>query len=97
MTRRYGSGRFSPQRLSGGWTPAHPGLFRSSDVIRRVGPFKTDYRIAGDYEFIIRAFHGHQLNYKHLPRVMVKMRAGGISNSSWRNRLLLNMEVCTRL
>ncbi len=93
MTRRYRSGRFSPQRLSWGWMPAHPGLFLSSDVIRRVGAFKTDYRIAGDYEYIIRAFHGHQLNYKHLPRVMVKMQAGGISNSSWRNRLLLNMEV----
>lgn len=93
MTRRYRSDRFSPQHLSWGWMPAHPGLFLTRKVVQRVGKFKTDYLIAGDYEYAIRTFHGHDLHYKHLPSVVVNMQAGGISNSSWRNRLLLNREV----
>jgi hypothetical protein len=93
MTRRYRSDRFSPQHLSWGWMPAHPGLFLTREVVRRVGQFKTDYRIAGDYEYVVRTFHGHDLHYEHLPSVVVNMQAGGISNSSWRNRLLLNREV----
>jgi hypothetical protein len=93
MTRRYRSDRFSPQHLSWGWMPAHPGLFLTREVVQRVGQFKTDYRIAGDYEYVVRTFHGHDLYYKHLPSVVVNMQAGGISNSSWRNRLLLNREV----
>jgi glycosyltransferase involved in cell wall biosynthesis len=93
MTRRYRSDRFSPQHLSWGWMPAHPGLFLTREVVQRVGQFKTDYRIAGDYEYVVRTFHGHDLHYKHLPSVVVNMQAGGISNSSWRNRLLLNREV----
>ena len=93
MTRRYRSDRFSPQHLSWGWMPAHPGLFLTRKVVQRVGQFKTDYRIAGDYEYVVRTFHGHDLHYKHLPSVVVNMQAGGISNSSWRNRLLLNREV----
>jgi glycosyltransferase involved in cell wall biosynthesis len=93
MTRRYRSDRFSPQKLAWGWMPAHPGLFLTRKVVQRVGKFKTDYRIAGDYEYVVRTFHGHDLHYKHLPSVVANMQAGGISNSSWRNRLLLNREV----
>lgn len=93
MTRRYRSDRFSPEQLAWGWMPAHPGLFLTRDVVQRVGKFKTDYRIAGDYEYVVRTFHRQNLHYKHLPRILVNMQAGGVSNSSWRNRLLLNREV----
>ena len=93
ITRRYRSDHFTPARLAWGWMPAHPGLFLTRDVVQRVGKFKTDYRIAGDYEYVVRTFHRQNLHYKHLPRVLVNMQAGGVSNSSWRNRLLLNREV----
>lgn len=93
MIRRYRSDRFSPQKLAWGWMPAHPGFFLKREVAERVGLFKTDYRIAGDYEFVVRAFHGHQLRYRHLPRVLVHMQAGGASNNGWRAKVLLNQEV----
>lgn len=93
MIRRYRSDRFSPKKLAWGWMPAHPGFFLRREVAQRVGLFKIDYRIAGDYEFVVRAFHGHHLRYRHLPRVLVHMQAGGASNKSWRARVLLNQEV----
>lgn len=93
MIRRYRSDRFSPSRLAWGWMPAHPGFFLKREVAQRVGLFKTDYRIAGDYEFVVRAFHGHKLRYRHLPRVLVHMQAGGASNNGWRAKVLLNQEV----
>jgi glycosyltransferase involved in cell wall biosynthesis len=93
MIRRYRSDRFSPQKLAWGWMPAHPGFFLKREVAQRVGLFKTDYRIAGDYEFVVRAFHGHKLRYRHLPRVLVNMQAGGASNNGWRAKVLLNQEV----
>ena len=73
--------------------PAHPALFLRNEVVQRVGHFKTDYRIAGDFEFIVRAFHGHALRYRHLPEVLVLMRTGGVSTSGLRAKLLLNREV----
>lgn len=93
MVRRYRSDRFTPARLSWGWMPAHPALFLHKNVVQRVGRFKTDYRIAGDFEFIIRAFHGHTLRYRHLPEVLVRMQVGGASTSGWRAKILLNQEV----
>ena len=93
MVRRYRSNRFSPQSLSWGWMPAHPALFLRREVIQRAGRFKTDYRIAGDYEFIVRVLHGQSLSYRHVPEILVRMQAGGASTAGWRSKVLLNQEV----
>jgi glycosyltransferase involved in cell wall biosynthesis len=93
MVRRYRSDRFHPNRLAWGWMPAHPALFLKKAVVRRVGYFKTDYRIAGDFEFIVRAFHNQGLRYKHLQEVLVNMQIGGVSTNGWRSKILLNKEV----
>lgn len=93
IVRRYRSDRFTPNRLSWGWMPAHPALFFTSEVVRRVGKFKIDYRIAGDFEFIIRAFYGQKLRYKHIAEVFVHMQIGGASTGGWRSMMLVNQEV----
>lgn len=93
MVRRYRSNHFTPGRLAWGWMPAHPALFLSRAVVQRVGRFKTDYRIAGDYEFIVRAFHGHEVRYRHLPEVLVNMQTGGASTRGFSAKLRLNREV----
>lgn len=93
MVRRYRSDRFTPERLAWGWMPAHPVLFLSRKVVQRVDCFKTNYCIAGDFEFIVRAFHGHALHYRHLPEVLVHMQTGGASTNGWRSKIKLNREV----
>jgi hypothetical protein len=93
MVRRYRSDRFTPERLAWGWMPAHPALFLRKEVVQRVGGFRTDYRIAGDFEFIVRAFHGYTLRYQHVPEVLVRMQTGGVSTGGWRSKILLNQEV----
>lgn len=93
LVRRYRSSRFRPDRLGWGWMPAHPGLFVRRQMFDRVGPFSTSYRIAGDYEWIARAFGTGVVRYGHVPDVLVHMRTGGVSTGGWRNTLLLNREV----
>ena len=92
VVRRYRSDRFSPERLAWGWMPAHPALFLRKEVVQRVGLFKTNYRIAGDFEFIVRVFHGHKVRYRHVPDVLVNMQTGGVS-TRWRAKIRLNQEV----
>ena len=93
QVRRYRSDRFTPERLAWGWMPAHPALFLTRSVIDRVGQFNTTYKIAGDYEFVIRAFYGHALRYVHVPKVLVRMQTGGVSTDGWRSKVRLNKEV----
>ncbi|MCK9386998.1 MAG: glycosyltransferase [Sulfuritalea sp.] len=92
-TRRYRSDRFCPERIAWGWMPAHPSLFLRRRIYERFGKFRTDYRIAGDFELVARIFHGGTLKYQHVPEVLVRMQTGGISTGGWRNTLLLNQEV----
>ncbi len=91
--RRYRSIYFRPERIAWGWMPAHPALFLKRRVYERFGTFRTDYRIAGDFELVARIFHGQKLTYRHVPQVLVRMQTGGISTGGWRNTVLLNREV----
>jgi glycosyltransferase involved in cell wall biosynthesis len=94
VVRRYRADKFAPKHLAWGWMPPHPALFVRRGVFERVGPFRTDFRIAGDYEWIVRAFGpGGIGRYTYLPATMVHMLTGGISNGGWRSTLLLNQEV----
>ena len=94
LTRHYRATRFAPKRLAWGWMPPHPALFVRSEIFQRVGPFRTDYRIAGDFEWIVRAFGPSGIrHFRYLPDTMVLMRTGGISTGGWRSTLLLNREV----
>lgn len=93
VIRRYNSGRFHPARLGWGWMPAHPGLYVKRDLFEHYGMFRTDMRIAGDFEFIARVFKHPELSHRHLPEVLVRMQHGGVSTSGWRATLRLNREM----
>ncbi len=93
VVRRYNSGRFTAGRLGWGWMPAHPALFVRRALFERFGTFRTDYRIAGDFEFIARVFKHPELRHRHLPESLVRMQMGGISTSGWRATLQLNREM----
>ena len=93
VVRVYSSRWFRPSRIGWGWMPAHPALFLSRRLFERYGPFKTDYAIAGDFEFVARVFARPNFRYAYLPRVLVKMRLGGSSTKGWRSTLTLNREV----
>jgi glycosyltransferase len=68
-----------------GWMPPHPTLFVRRDVCRRLGGYRTDFRIAADYEFMLRLMHRHRLRAAYVPEVLVRMRVGGMSNRSLGN------------
>ena len=73
--------------------PAHPTLFVKRELYQRLGYFSLDYRIAADYEMVVRLLHSERATYAHLPEVVVKMRDGGVSTSGLRSRWILNNEI----
>jgi glycosyltransferase involved in cell wall biosynthesis len=91
--RTYNSGRFRPSRLQIGLMPAHPATFFRKSVYDRHGEFKTDYRIAADFEFIARVFKDGKINYQYLPEVIVRMQTGGVSTRGLRSVWTLNREI----
>ena len=77
--RRFNTGMFTPSRIGWGWMPAHPAMMLKRTAYRRVGAYRTDFGIAGDFEFVARAFGRHRLTYAYLRDVFVRMRCGGAS------------------
>ncbi len=82
VLRHWKSAPFRPGLLSRGWMPPHPTLYLRRSVYDRVGLFDLRYRIAADYDFILRAFLEKDLRWSYLPEVTVQMRVGGASNGS---------------
>jgi len=77
---------FSTSLLSKGWMPPHPTLFLRREVYQKYGAFDTSFKIAGDYDFMLRILKDN-IAVKHLPQVIYKMRLGGESNRSVKNIL----------
>lgn len=80
--RRWRPGEYHRSKLSFGWMPPHPTLFLRREVIERWGAFDNEFRIAGDYDAILRYFGKGGIDAAYIPRVLVKMRTGGESNRS---------------
>jgi len=93
VVRYYSSAPFTPCRFAYGWMPAHPTVFIKRWAYERYGYFKTDYKIAADYELLIRFLAKHQLPYAYAPQVWVKMRTGGISTKNLMSNWILNREI----
>lgn len=85
VVRHWRSRPFTLGMLRRGWMPPHPTLYVRRSIYQRLGGFDTSYRVAADYEFILRLFSQPGLRAIYLPRVMVRMRVGGVSNRSLRN------------
>ena len=93
VIRRYSSSRFTPKKLEIGLMPAHPTLFLRRGVYNRVGLFNPEYKIAGDFEFVVRVFKSPTIPYQYFPEVMVRMQAGGLSNNGIKSNILINREI----
>jgi len=85
IVRQWSAGEFLPEKLSWGWMPPHPTLYLRRSVYEKYGNFNIEYSIAADYDHILRVFSKPNFKAIYIPRVLVKMRVGGLSNRSLRN------------
>lgn len=92
VVRYWKSGEYSPKRLSLGWMPPHPTLYLRREVYDRLGVYDTSFRIAADYDAMLRYLTQGRIKLAYLPEVMVKMRLGGESNRSIKHILRKSRE-----
>ncbi len=92
VTRNWVSGAYKKGLFFKGWMPPHPTFFVRKSVYDSYGKFNLELKSAADYEIMLRFIHKHECSISYLPRVTVKMRVGGVSNSSIKNRLKANRE-----
>jgi glycosyltransferase involved in cell wall biosynthesis len=91
--RYYDSSHFSPEKFAYGWMPAHPTFFAKREIYEKYGVFKTDYKIAADYELLTRFLAKNKISYSYIKEPIVKMRIGGASTSGIKSNYILNKEI----
>jgi len=70
-----------------GWMPAHPTFYCRRVIYEKLGLFDTNFKIAGDFELMLRFLEKHKIRFKYIPRKLVNMKIGGISNNSITNKI----------
>lgn len=92
LIRYWRAGKFNREKLFNGWMPPHPTVFVKKKIFDKIGFYKTDYKISADYDFLVRIFNCKNINLVYIPKVLINMRIGGISNRSFKNLIIKSFE-----
>ena len=90
--RYYSSKIFKRNLMKLGFMPAHPSFYMRRACFEKNGFYKTDYKIAADFEFLLRVIYKANIKTKYLPLDMVTMRTGGASTSGLKSHIRIMKE-----
>ncbi|HII1980808.1 TPA: glycosyltransferase family 2 protein [Escherichia coli] len=79
IVRYWHSGSFRKSKISLGWAPPHPSFYMKRSLYKEDGFFDLTFKIAADYDQMIRVLKRERIKVIYLPQVFVKMRLGGES------------------
>lgn len=92
VIRNWKAGEYIRDQFLKGWMPPHPSFFVKRNCYTQFGSFNTSLRSSADYELMLRFLYKHNCKAAYIPETLVKMRAGGQSNKSLKNRIHANRE-----
>lgn len=93
ILRHYSAGKWRPSKFAWGFMPPHPSFFCKRHLFNELGYYKIDYKIAADYELLIRYLYVNRINYQYLSMKTTRMRMGGVSTRNINSILTLNKEI----
>ncbi|CAG1003474.1 glycosyltransferase [Methylophilaceae bacterium] len=93
VLRKYRISSFSTFMLRIGVMPPHPTFYCRRSCYEKAGPYRTDYRIAADFEMLVRLLFKHRITWAFIDETTVKMRSGGLSSSGIKSSWIVNREI----
>ena len=93
IVRRWITGE--QKKFKKGWHPAHPTFYIKKDIYKKHGDFDLSYKLAADFEIMLRFLDRYKISTQYLKEPLVKMRLGGETNKSFKNIINQNSE-CIR-
>ncbi len=93
ISRYYSSKNFKSWMLKIGYSPPHLSAFFKIDVYKQVGLYKTDFKIAGDFDFFVRCFLKYKLKFSYLDECLIYMTTGGTSGKNFLSYLASSKEI----
>jgi len=87
VIRVWKSGEYNLSSIKSGWMPPHPTFFMKRELYEKFGGFDLGFKIAADYDSLLRYLWTNQISLAYLPEVLTLMRMGGASNRNLKNIL----------
>lgn len=84
IVRHYSSKSFRRWKMRIGLIPAHPSFYAKKELFDKFGFYRTDYRIAADFELLLRFIFVNKIKISYIPKTFVTMRMGGVSTNSFK-------------
>ena len=92
IVRHYSSKNFRRWKMRTGLIPAHPTFYAKRELFENFGYYRTDFRIAADFELLLRFIFVNGINTRYIPETFVTMRMGGVSTNSFKVHFLIMKE-----
>jgi glycosyltransferase involved in cell wall biosynthesis len=90
ITRKWLAKNYKKGDFLKGWMPPHPTFYLKNELYQKHGLYRTDLSTAADYELMLRMIHKNEIKVHYINEIIVKMRVGGESNVSLKNRIIAN-------
>lgn len=74
-----------------GLMPPHQTFYARKSLFEKFGYYKTDYKIAADFELMLRFAYINHVKFKYVPEALLTFTTGGVS-SQLSNKWKLNKE-----
>lgn len=81
IVRCWKPGEYKKGKFRLGWVPPHPTFFCRRKIYQKYGGYLNSFKIAADFELMLRFMEKYNIRTKYLPEVLVKMRTGGKANN----------------
>jgi len=91
--RTYQASGFKTWMFRFGFMPPHPAVFVRKTAYERVGYYKMGYKIAADFDFLLRLLLIDGAKYQATGKHWVRMLTGGASTSGWQSNFVITKEM----
>ena len=93
---RFNGGNFKTWQYRIGMMPSHPTFYAKKELFEKYGYYKLGYKIAADFELMMRFAYVNKVKMKYVPEAIMTFRLGGVS-TNLKNKMLLNKETVRAL
>lgn len=90
--RYYSSALFKRGWMRLGFMPAHPSFYCKKACYEKYGYFDTSYKVAADFENLLRLIYKGKTKTKYIKKDFVTMRTGGASTAGFASRKTIMKE-----
>ena len=91
--RHYSSKSFKKWQMKIGLMPPHPSSFIRRDIYKKYGLYRSDFKIASDFEIFLRFIFKKKLDFYKINKIIVRMRMGGISGRNIKSYIISTKEI----